>query len=491
MPTSRCLVLVIGFLLALQSGVLAQSAEAPQEPDREKPLRVALTGRYPPFSFYDSRGQLQGFDVDVSREVACRLQRPVQIITTEWAGIIPGLQSGRYDAIIGSMAITPQRQKAVLFSRPYYVSGAQLFVRKADTDKYANLNVFTDELIGVGLGTTFQQFLSQHYPNMRIRTYPGEPEIFQDMRTGRLTAFVTDRLVGMYNARRAGEDFVPAGPLLYKERCAIPVTFENAALAESINRALDAMEREGFLTELHRHWFSTPEAHAPDVADLAREITTPATVARVMLRGFGVTLLIAALAVCLGFAFAVPIGVGIKSGPRPLRWLLVGASDFIRGTPLLVQLFFVYYGLGQIELLKLSPLQAGALTLTVNASAYMAEVVRAGLTAVPNGQALGAMALGLTRLQAFRHVIWPQAFRIMIPPLVNSVVALVKDTALVSVISVAEMVTETNKLVAVTYQPTVLWALVAVLFFVVAFPLMKAAQRWEARLQRRGYETEK
>jgi His/Glu/Gln/Arg/opine family amino acid ABC transporter permease subunit len=476
----RILLLAIGLLLT----VLSLPAQDDSAALTGKPFRVALTGRYPPFSFYGSEGQIQGFDVDTAREVGRRLGRPTEIIAIEWAGIIPGLQANRYDAIIGSMAITPERAEQVLFSRPYYISGAQLFVRGRDADRYPNIDAFTDELIGVGVGSTYEQFVTRNFPQLNVQLYPGESDIFQDMRSGRLAGFVTDRLVGTYNAQVAGEDFVAVGPLLYQERCAIPVKLSDTELNAQINEALDAMEADGFFDELHRKWFEPR-----DIADIAADRITVGVIARIMLWGFMYTCIIAAVAIIGGFILAIPIGVGIHSGPTPVRWILIGFSDIIRGTPVLVQLFFIYYGLGNY--IQFSPLQAGIIAMTINAAAYMGEVVRSGLMSVQPGQVTGALAIGLTRIQAFRHVIWPQAFRIMVPPLMNSVVGLLKDTALVSVIGVAEVVTQTNKLASITFRPLELWFVVGLLFFLVAFPLMKAAQVLEDRMRRKGYQMEK
>jgi ABC-type amino acid transport system permease subunit len=168
------------------------------------------------------------------------------------------------------------------------------------------------------------------------------------------------------------------------------------------------------------------------------------------------------------------------------RWVLRAFNDFIRGTPVLIQLFFVYFGSGQIGL-NLSPITAAVVTLTINASAYMAEVVRSGLMSVDPGQSLAARALGLTRVQTFTSVVWPQAFRIAMPPLMNSVVALLKDTALISVISVGEVVREAQAIISVTFNPMKYYLIVAVMFFIVAFPLMKLADRLERTIRRRGF----
>src|SRR5690606_11579976 len=136
------------------------------------------------------------------------------------------------------MAITPQREEQVLFSRPYYISGAQLFVREDDADNLRTIADLRGKTIGATVGTTYAEYLAQEFPDIELRTYEAEPDIFEDMRSERLAGFVTDALVGSYTIQQAGEDFVRVGPLLYSERCAIPVTKDNAALRDEINEAL-------------------------------------------------------------------------------------------------------------------------------------------------------------------------------------------------------------------------------------------------------------
>lgn len=473
------------FLLALMASFLSCSS-APQE-QSDQPFRVACSGKYPPFSFYDANGDLTGFDVEVSRAIGDALGRKTEVITTEWSGIIAGLQAERYDAIIGSMGVTPEREQQVRFSEPYYISGAQLFIRSADKEKFTKIEDLDGKSIGAGIGSTYQLYVEEHYPKITVRSYPREQDIFEEMAVGRLDGFVTDLLVGRYNAKSAGQEFIPVGPLLYDERIAIPVKIGNEALLAQINEALVEIEVNGTMQKLRDKYFSLPQ-EALDV---------PASVIiRKLGIGFLYTILAGLLSVALGFLIAIPYGVGIKSAPQPLRGILLLSNEFIRGTPILVQLFFIYYALPKVvgELFGIgnvaqnfSPLQAGILTLTLNTSAYMAEVVRSGLISVPPGQAIAARALGLSKLQTFRYVVWPQAFRVMIPSLMNSVVATIKDTALLSVISVAEVVTEAQKLISVTFDPMEYYFYVAVLFFVLSYPLMKAAQKLEDRIRQKGY----
>jgi His/Glu/Gln/Arg/opine family amino acid ABC transporter permease subunit len=460
--------------------VLLAGADAARAEDGE--LTVALTGKYPPFSFHDDAGELAGFDVDVSRAVAERLGRPVRFVATEWDGILAGLLAGKYDVIIGSMAITPERAERVHFTRPYYRSGAQLFIHRDDRGAIRSLGDLEGERVGVVLGETFEQFLRTRHPEIDTATYKSTVDVFQDVKNRRLRGFVTDRLVGLHQVKSAAMPFVPAGPLLYTEEMAIPVRHGDERLLESIDEALAEMERDGTLRRLEDRWFGLESGGAA-----VPEVST-GLAARRLLGGFAKTLIVALASLALGFLLALPTGVILHRGAPLVRWPLRAIVDFIRGTPVLIQLFFVYYGLGSESIgLSLSPMSAAILTLTVNAGAYVAEVVRSGLLAVPAGQARSARALGLSRLQTFRFVVWPQAFRVAMPSLMNSAVALLKDTALVSVISVAEVIREAQSLISVTFDPVRYYLIVAVLFFVVTYPLMKLAGRLEARMRRRGY----
>ncbi len=455
-------------------------------------FRVALTGKYPPFSFYDQEGDLVGFDVDVSREIARRMGRDLEIITTEWDGILPGLLAGKYDAIIGSMAITPERAEKVAFSRPYYTSGAQLFVHRKNPHHVYNIAEAEEKELTVGVvrGETFETYLRNHRPGVNIRTYKSANDIFLDMETGQLDAFVTDKLVGTYQARQAGRPFVWVGDLLYEEQMGIPVVKQRPALLSEINTALGEMRRSGKLKEIYDKWF-TGGAVKRDTGIRFE------TVVELLARGFGITLLVAGLSLGIGFVLAIPGGVMLNRHHGITHLIIRSVTDFIRGTPVLIQLFFVYFGLPQIGRglaamgwsvdTGLSPISAAVATLSINSAAYMSEVVRSGLMSVDRGQIYAGRALGLSRLQVFRLIIWPQAFRIAIPPLMNSVVALIKDTALISIISVNEVITAAQSVISVTYEPMFYYLVVAVMFFVVTFPLMKLAGRLEARIRAKGF----
>jgi len=471
------LIWAITFLLA------ALSLPVQSKASESKRLTVALTGKYPPFSFYDRNGELAGFDVDVSRGVAREIGQELEIVTTEWDGILAGLLAGKYDAIIGSMAITSERQKQVDFSRPYYVSGAQLFVNAENNADIGSIDDLAGSRVGVVLGETFEHFLTENHPEIETVTYKSTVDIYQEMLNGRLAGFVTDRLVGGYQIKSAAMPFRPAGKLLYREQMGIPVAPGHPELLARINRALTDLEKSGYMVALNRKWFGPA---ASDTAANRSFAMSGRTITIRLLQGFGVTIGIAFISLLCGFLLAVPAGVVLNSKPSPLHLLVRTTVDFVRGTPVLIQLFFVYFGAPQIGLI-ISPLTSAVITLSINGAAYMAEVVRSGLMAVPPGQKLAARALGLSNFQAFRFVVCPQAFRIAIPALVNSAVALLKDTALVSVISVAEVLRQAQSIISVTYNPMKYYFIVGAMFFIFTFPLMKMANKLEKNIKKRGF----
>ncbi len=451
-------------------------------------LSVALTGKYPPFSMYAPDGRLVGFDVDVSLEIGKRIGREVEFVTTEWDGILAGLLSGKYDAIIGSMAITPERQKKVDFSTPYYESGAQLFIHKNLRGEISSIEDCGVKRIGVVLGETFEHFLGKEHPGIPVRTYKSTVDIFQDVENGRLAGFVSDRLLGAYQIRKTGKPFIATGDLLYRERMAIPVVKERKELLAEINSALKQIKLDGTLEDIENKWFALEDAEGGENKSGQFKAIKKATVAKMLGKGFMITLLVALASIVFGFIIALPSGIILNN---PGLWghsIVRAVNDFIRGTPVLIQLFFVYYGLGSKQVgLNLSPISAAIITLSVNASAYMAEVVRSGLMAVDPGQTRAARALGFTKSQIFVSIVWPQAFRIAIPPLMNSVVALLKDTALVSVISVSEVIKEAQSIISVTFDPVKYYFIVALMFFIVTFPLMKLSGMLERKIKEKGF----
>lgn len=198
-------------------------------------------------------------------------------------------------------------------------------------------------------------------------------------------------------------------------------------------------------------------------------------------RGARLTLVLAVGATVLGFLLAVALAVARVSRFRLMRWPAAVYIEFIRGTPLLVQILVAWLVLPQLGL-HLTPLYAGALALVVNTSAYQAEAIRGGIQGIPTGQMEAAISLGLTYPQAMRRVVLPQAFRLTLPPLGNEFIILLKDTSLVSVIGVVELTKIATIFSAQTFLVLEAWLGVALVYFVMTYTLSVGLRRLERKL---------
>jgi cystine transport system permease protein len=214
-----------------------------------------------------------------------------------------------------------------------------------------------------------------------------------------------------------------------------------------------------------------------ELLDLLRES------APLMLRGAGYTLLLAMSAMVGGLVLGLPTALMRVAPWTPLRWPAALYVSMFRGTPLLVQLFVVYYGLPSVGI-EFTPVTAGVLTLSLNAGAYLSESLRGAIHAVAPGQWRAAYSLGLGWGQALRYVVLPQALRVAVPSMSNTLISLIKDTSLVSVITMTELMLVTKELISVTFRPLPLYVAAAIIYWVLSLFFEGLQRRAERRLNR-------
>ena len=214
-----------------------------------------------------------------------------------------------------------------------------------------------------------------------------------------------------------------------------------------------------------------------DLLDLLREA------APVMLAGAGYTLLFAVASMLGGLVLGFPTAIMRISPWAVLRLPAALYVSVMRGTPLLVQIFVIYYGLPSAGI-ELTPVTAGVLALSLNAGAYLSESLRGAILGIPPGQWLAAYSLGLSRRQTLRYVVAPQALRIAVPSLSNSLISLIKDTSLVSVITMTELMLATKEVIATTFRPLPLYLAAAAVYWCLSLAFEHLQRRAERRLNR-------
>lgn len=445
-------------------------------------LRVAIDATYPPMEFLEG-GQPVGFDVDLARELARRLGVTAEFIVMDWDGILAGLTSGRYDIIVSSMNITPARQQQVDFIE--YARMSQVFVttrgRAIRTEQE-----LAGQRVAVQTNTTSQRWVEQlqqrGVPIQAIHPFPGATECFAAVKSGQADVVVIDEPVGRFFARRDSA-FVITGQALEPEPIGIAINKEDPDLYEALARAFEEIQRGGELKRLSERWFGGELGQAVKPQgfwSFSGEVVLPR-----VLQGLGVTLQLTLGAGVFGVALGLLVALARISRNQGIRGAAVGYITLFRGTPLLLQLLFIFFALPLIIGIRLGPMAAGLTALSLNAAAYIAEIFRAAIESIDKGQMEAARALGMSHELAMRRVILPQTFRRLIPPLVNELAALSKDTSLVMVIALPELLYQTKQ-VAGTYLRPEVYAWAAVGYLIIVVTLSELARRLERRLEARG-----
>lgn len=250
----RKLPFVLGLLLGL--GLLAGCSSPTTSGNsdfggNQKEFAYAMSGLYKPFNFKEN-GQLTGFDVEIGQALAEKMGMQPEPVTNPWETLIQGLQSRKYDAIIGSMTITEERQKAVQFSKPYYRSGAQVFVEEFNTT-IQSPNDLKGKKIGVVKASTYKQLAAKYTD--KIVEYDSDITALMDLPTHRLDAVITDLMVGFRMIKEGAVKIKDVGKPLTQDDQGIAVRKEDTGLLERINRALDEIIKDGTYQKISEKWF--------------------------------------------------------------------------------------------------------------------------------------------------------------------------------------------------------------------------------------------
>jgi len=226
-------------------------------------ITIAMEGTYPPFDSRDAKGELVGYDVDVAKAVAKKLGVKPVFITTEWSGILAGLQAGKFDVIVNQVTINAAREAVLDFSIPYTYSTAQVIQRKDDSRQFKSMNDLKGLKVGVVLGSNFQQ-LAAGTPGIDVRTYPGAAEAFSDVASGRIDAALNDSLTINYLMHTSTLPLRAGGSVGDTNKMGIPYRKGNPELGKALSQAILSLQKDGTLKTISTKWFgadvSTPPA---------------------------------------------------------------------------------------------------------------------------------------------------------------------------------------------------------------------------------------
>ncbi|MBD2498231.1 ABC transporter permease subunit [Nostoc sp. FACHB-280] len=446
--------------------------------DAGKTLRVATEPAFPPFEFKGANGELQGFSYDLMNAIASAANFKVSFQSIPFDGIIPAVQAKTIDAAISSITITEERAKTVDFSRPYFKAGLAIAVRDNNQD-ITNLDSLKNKKLAVQIGTTGAE-KAKSIPGVQIRSFDSAPLALQELVNGNVDAVINDAPVTLYAINTGNLQGIKVIQQLLTEEYYGIVTAKNSPNLTLINDGLDRILKNGSYSQIYKKWFKAEPPSLPNTSPFANQnngsqanfftsLNIILQALPILLQGAFFTIQITIISVILGLGGGSLIGIIRLSQIKPVRWLARAYIDFFRGTPLLVQIFMIYFGIPALVqqlgfTFSFNPFVAGVIALSLNSAAYIAEIVRAGIQSIESGQTEAAQSLGLSATETMRYVIFPQAFRRMIPPLGNEFISLLKDTSLVAVIGFEELFRKGQLIVASNYRAFEIYAAIAIVY---------------------------
>jgi polar amino acid transport system substrate-binding protein len=454
-----------------------------------------------PYTFFNSSKTLTGFEHEIINAIGRRLGRRTEFVQNDWNGLIPGLHRGLYDCVICGIEITPEKAQEVSFSIPYYFTFEQLVSRRGQPPITS-----LDQLRGKRIGTLDQTAalrMLESTAGVVAKVYDQEVSAYQDVVNGRLDGVLLDYPIAKYYSAP-----YPAleltGPSFGHVSYGIVIDKSNTALEMEINRALrdlissgelrDILSRWGLWTENVAEAFHQPAAPSGSDTEYQAFLRIERTQShfwshlrvyagawRLLRHSAILTITVSVTAMVVAIVVGFLLATCRVFGSLPARWFATAYIELVRGTPLLIQLLFIFYGLPIIGI-RFSPFVASVLGLGLNYAASEAENYRAALMSVPAGQWEAAYALGLTQGRALRLVILPQAIRFILPPLTNDFIALLKDSSLVSAITMLELTGAYHRLATETFDYFGTGLLIAFLYLALGLPFVRLARSLEQQV---------
>lgn len=475
---------LIGIILVLGLGrfpSIAQEAAAAK-------WKIGTEPAFPPFEMKDdATGDLDGFDIDLIKAIGEAAGREIEFVSLPFEGLIPALQSKTIDAAISGLTITAERSQTVDFSRPYFKAGLAIAVREDNSDIKSFENLMGKQ-IAVQIGTTGAQQAGS-VKDAVVSTFDSAPLALQELVNGRVDAVVNDLPVTLFAINEANLKGVKiVGELLTEEYYGIALPKNSEALA-AINAALETLIQTGVYAQIYRKWFvSDPPilpTIAPSLISPTRSGLNWGRLFQNLLKGAWITILLTATSFFFGLIGGSLVAFALISPLRPLRWFCRAYVDFFRGTPMLVQLFMIYFGIpamlqGLGFEVSFNRFFAAVLALSLNVAAYLAEILRGGIQSIDRGQWEAGESLAMNPIETMQYVVFPQSFRRVLPPLGNEFITLIKDTSLAAVIGFEELFRQGQLVMATTYRSFEVFLAIAIVYLVMTSIASICFKRLEA-----------
>jgi len=432
-------------------------------------LVVATSADYPPYEFIkeiDGKKEIVGFDISLVKHMAEKWNIDIEIKDVKFESLLTGLETGMYDMVIAGMSPSPERKAE--FSKIYYNASHGVLIKKEDKAKIVNESDLKGKHLGVQIGSV-QEGIVDAMDGIKKKSLSNINNLVLELKTSKIDGIIMEKPVADSYAK-ANPDLQLAENINLKDDSggsAIAMQEGNKALKKEVDKVIDEVNAENLI-----------EGWVVEANDILNE-NAKVSYSNFFIEGVKQTLLLSLLSLLIGLIIAFLISYMRMSSYKILTLIAKSYVEIIRGTPLMLQILIVYYGLDSLGL-KLTAFIASLIAVSLNSSAYVSEIIRSGIESIDKGQFEASRSLGLSKAQTMKKVILPQAIKNILPSLGNEFVTLIKETSIASTIGVGELMFQTTKLQSLSFEAMKPLFLVSLIYFALTFGismLMKVAER--------------
>ncbi|HFU3854209.1 TPA: ABC transporter substrate-binding protein/permease [Streptococcus suis] len=448
---------------------------------------IVADSSFAPFEYQDESGKYVGIDMELIKAIAEQQGFTITIQNPGFDAALNAVQAGQADAVIAGMSITDARKKIFDFSDAYYSSNILLAVKNgSDIASYEDLKGKT---VGAKNGTASYTFLENNKDKYgyTLKAFDEASGMYDSLNSGSIDALMDDEAVLLY-AIQQGRDFATPIPGEKSGEYGFAVKKgANPELIEMFNNGLASLVESGKYDEiLNKYFNSTEETSATtSTVDETTIIGLLKNNYGQLLSGLGITVGLALLSFAIAIIIGVIFGMFAVSPVKSLRVIASVFVDVVRGIPLMIVAAFIFWGIPNLiesvtgQQSPINDFVAGTIALSLNSGAYIAEIVRGGIQAVPVGQMEASRSLGISYGTTMRKIILPQAGKIMLPNFINQFVITLKDTTIISAIGLVELFQAGKIIIARNYQSFRMYAILAIIYLVVITLLTRLARKLE------------
>lgn len=463
--------------IALFSIVLAPAAMADTAPDAEggapegELYTIGTDTTFAPFEFRDASGDLVGIDIHLMKAIAEDQGFRVEFQSMGFNAALQALTANQVDGVIAGAGITEERQEVYDFSDPYFTG--ELTIAALEGAGIEGWEDLEGESVAVKTGSLSEDWardMQEDY-DFELNALDQTTTMVESVKSGHDVALVDDLPIIAYGIQQGSGLELVSEPEPTGDYGFMVNQGQNPELIEMFNVGLANLQESGEYDEILDQYLGGEDS-GPDASSFLGLLSTSLPALMVGLQN---TLLITGISFAAAMIMGLLFGFMKVSSNIILRGIATTFIAIFRGTPVLVWAFFFYFGLPQLLGTPINIWVAGALTLSLNGAAYIAEIVRGAIQSVEAGQMEAARSLAMTQGQAMRKVILPQAFKMMTPSLINQLVIMIKDSSLLLAIGFGELLYQAQQIYAANFRTTEVLLIVATIYFVAIWLLTQLA----------------